>query len=408
MFSGRGAGTPTGLRVRGADGQWEAFDAPRPDRYLVLVQGSGAARTWPAPSAAVPLAAGASGDPGVGGPARVVPRQPVPMPTLTARTGPGESDRAVRFFGVAPGARGKGTGRPVLITLFSHTCAPCAGELGGLAKAKAELDAVDLDLLALSVDPAEESAKVAAFLERTGFPGTPGRATPETLAILDALHSALLDTDAHLPVPASFLVDSGGYLQAMYVGPAEAATVLRDVTLAGLGLGRGRELAAQALPGRLLTTADPDPLVELEWLEWQMRRRGLPGVAGELAQGKIDARTLDEANMQLEFGKARLQQGRLDVAQRHFESAVALDPNSAEGWRGLGYCLHRAKDYEGARDAYLAVLRVEPNDETNRVNLGLAYYSLGDAQMVEEVRAWLAQRGSTLLPEFERAVGGGR
>jgi len=33
----------------------------------------------------------------------------------------------------------------VLITLFSHTCAPCAGELGGLARARVELDAAGLD-----------------------------------------------------------------------------------------------------------------------------------------------------------------------------------------------------------------------------------------------------------------------
>lgn len=405
LHLGLGEGRPTGLRVRWADGEWEAFGVPRAGRHLVLVQGSGAARSWPAPSAPAPLAAGAPEAPAPGAPVRVVPRQPVPMPTLTARTGPGEADRGVRFFGVAPGARGKGTGRPVLITLFSHTCAPCAGELGGLARARVELDAAGLDLLALSVDPVEESAQVAAFLERTGFHGTPGRATPETLAILDALHSALLDTDAHLPVPASFLVDAGGSLQALYVGAAEAETVLRDLSLASLGLGRGRELAAQALPGRLLTAGDPDPLADLEWLEQQLRRRGLPGVAGEVAQGKIDARTLDEAKMQLEFGKARLQQGQLDVAQRHFEAAVKLDPNAGEAWRGIGYCLHRARDYAGARDAYLQALRLDPSDETNRFNLGLAYHSLGDAQMVEEVRAWLEQRGSAMLAEFERAVG---
>lgn len=402
---GLGSGTPRSLRVRWPGGEWESFEGARKARHLTLVQGSGVARVWPAPSAARALPSGPPSLAEGSASLRVLPRLPLVMPTLEVRTGYGQADRGVRLFGVAPGARGKGAGRPVLITLFSHTCAPCAGELAALGAAAADFREASLDLLALSVDPVEEGPEVAAFLSRTGFQGTDGRATPETLATLDAIQASLLDRDRHLPVPTSFLVDAEGLLQAVYFGPVDAEVVLRDKSLAGLGRGQARELVAQAAMGRLLEGGDRNPVQDLEWFEDSMRRRGLPGVAQEISFGRVDTRTLDEASMQLEFGQARLRQGNLEAAERHFRAASELDPTSADAWKGLGYCLHRRGDLAGARSSYLEVLRFAPDDERNRVNLGLVCHALGEAQLVAEIRSWLAARRSPLLGDFDARIG---
>ena len=413
LHLGLGAGEPEGLRVRWPGGEWEPFEGVRRDRFLILVQGSGKARTWPAPSAATPLEGGgpltASGV--AKSTRRVVLRDPLPMPTLAARTGAGTTPRSVRFFGIQPGARGRGTGRALLLTLFSRTCAPCGRELAALAEAAPELAAAGLDRVALSVDPPEEAQAVADFVARTRFttgdaPGTVGSATPETMATLDAIVAALLDRDERLAVPASFLIDANGLLQVFYLGPVRPEQVKADLRLAGLEAGRLRELAAQAFPGRLLTDPSRDPLEELGWFEAAMRRRGLPGVAQELEVGRIDAQALDEAKLQLEFGKARLGQERLDAARRHFEACLKLDPTRAEAWQGLGYCLHRAGELESARDAYRQALRYDPKDDRTLINLGLVLRALGDEAGVEEVRERLEVGHSPLLSEFERLLGG--
>jgi tetratricopeptide (TPR) repeat protein len=400
MHMGLGAGRPARVRVRWPGGDWELFSRVRADRYQILVQGDGFARPWTAPSASAPLDVGAPtvGAPAAAGPLRVVPQAPLPLPSLSLFNG----EQSVRLFGIRPGGQGNGTGRPLLLSLFSHTCAPCARELAGLQAAAEQFAGAGLDLLALGVDPAEEQAQVEAFIERTGFEGNVARASAATLDRLDALQSALLDRDARLPVPASFLIDPGGRLQVIYLGEVDPQVVLTDLALIPLP-GAPRRMAALPFPGRFIAEAGPADLV---WFENALRRRGLVAAADEVAVGRVDARTVGEAQMQTDFGKARLRQERLEDARQHFERAVELDPTSAEAWKGLGYCRHRAGELEGARDAYGRAARYDPNDERNRVNLGLVLHALGDREGVEQIRAWLAARGSELLPAFERRVGG--
>lgn len=384
------------LRVRWPDGATESFGAPRAKRFLVLEQGSGKARPWAAPSTPV-LADGPVAPADTPALSRLVTAVPLPMPTLEARAG----GRRAAFFGVGPGGP-RGTGRPVLVTLFSRTCAPCAGELAGLAEARAELAAAGLDVLALCVDPEEEYEDVAAFVQRTGSPGTVAFATPHTLAVLDAMAATLRDDYRRLPLPASFLVDHAGFLQVVYRGPLEPAQVLADLPLVDVPV-EEHPLAAMPFPGRLVR---PHEAPALSWLTASFERRGLERAAAEMSLGSIEAREVDEAQLQVDFGKARMTQERYADAARHFERAVELDPLSLDGWKGLGYCRHRLEDREGARDAYVRARAIDPEDERNQVNLALVLVELGDREAAEAELADLVARGSAYAAVVERALRG--
>jgi tetratricopeptide (TPR) repeat protein len=345
------------------------------------------------------LAAGAPAPAPAGAVSDLLPQAPPPLPTLRAATFDG---REVTFLGVAPGGEGRGTGRPLLLVLWSHTCAPCLTELTRLGERHRDLVRAPLDLVALSVDPSEEREAAEAFAARSRFQGTVGFAPPETIAVLDALVATLRDTDRRLGLPASFLVDSEGRLQVVYLGLVDPERVLRDLVLEDLPA-EPRRFAAVPFAGRF---SGPPPGPDLAWWEAALRRRGLDAAADEFAQGQVDARTMGEAEMAVEVAKARLQQRRLEEAGALFLRATALDPSLADAWKGLGYCRHRAGELEGARDAYRRAAELDPGDDRNVANLALVLVELGDREGARAELARLEERGSEHAEAVRRALGG--
>lgn len=385
------------VRVRWPDGEWESFGTARKNQFLVLVQGTGDAREWPAPSVPALASAGALALPPASGVARIVPRAPIPMPTLEAFNLSGVRSA---FLGITPGGP-RGSGRPLLLNFFSHTCAPCARELADLAAQAEALNARGIDRVALSVDPQQEREQVLAFVERTGFDGTVGFATAGTMETIDALQSLLLDHDRRMPVPTSLLIDERGYLQVLYLGPVDALQVISDAQLSTLEPGP-RRMAALPFPGRFLGPPHPADLV---WLEAGFNSRGLPQVAAEFALGRLEVRRVGEAQLQIDFGKARIQQKNLEAAERHFQRAADLDPYATDAWKGLGYCLHQAGRLEEARDAYREGARLDPEDELNQTNLGMVLVDLEELEGARAVLEWLRARGSSYAQNLERALG---
>lgn len=398
MTFGLGSGTVADVRVRWPGGDWESFGSTRRNRMVLLVEGTGNAREWPAPSVPT-LADGALSPPAAPAEARVVTAAPLPVPTLVVTPVDGEGSTVM--LGVEPGGGGRGTGRHLFLCLVSHTSAPCARQLAALEASAAALRAAGIDVVALSVDPPGERGALVDFAQRAGFTGHVAMASPEALAALDAVQSVLLDRDRRLPLPSSLFVDGGGLLQVLYVGAVEPERAIADTALASLEPAR-RRLAAVPFPGRF---ASEDGGADLARWEAAMNLLGLPDVAAELALGRLDARRVDEAEMQVGFGKARLLQEKLEEAARHFERAVELDPYHADAWKGLGYCRHRLGDLAGARDAYREAARLDPGDERNRVNLGLVAHALGDEGEARRQLEWLRARGSGLAGLLEKALG---
>lgn len=394
---GSDPGATLEVRVRWPDGGWESFGTARKNQFILLVQGTGTARVWPAPSVPVFPSSGPLVAPASTGVARIVPRAPIPMPTLEAFDLSGVRSA---FLGISPGGP-HGSGRPLLLNFFSHTCAPCARELAALASESEALDARGIDRVALSVDPQEEREQLLAFIAKTKFDGTVGFATAGTMEIIDTLQALLLGHDRRMPVPTSLLIDERGYLQAVYLGPVSAAQVIADAQLSTLAPGL-RRMAAIPFPGRFL---GPPTGADLAWLEAGFNRRGLPTVAAEFALGRLEARQVDEAQMQVDFGKARIQQENLEAAARHFQRAVELDPYATDAYKGLGYCLHQAGRFEEARDAYREGARLDPEDDLNQTNLGMVLVELEELEGARAILEWLRTRGSAYAQTLERLLG---
>lgn len=122
---------------------------------------------------------------------------------------------------------------PLLINLWATWCAPCAAEL----KDFAALD--NVAVLALNVDRLDAKSEITAeqagaFLQKHGHKGLSGWASQELVAALDRMVRDAVYRHLRLPVPASFLIDRGGWLTLIYKGPAKAETIRADVPLLGI------------------------------------------------------------------------------------------------------------------------------------------------------------------------------
>lgn len=75
-----------------------------------------------------------------------------------------------------------------------------------------------------------------------------------------------------------------------------------------------------------------------------------------------------------EFEKESL----LDVAQAHFEKAVALDPKSSEAYAGMGRCQFKLNRGEAAIASLKEAIRLAPTRPGWHLSLGDVYYAMGD------------------------------
>jgi tetratricopeptide (TPR) repeat protein len=321
----------------------------------------------------------------------------VPLPRLELVADDG---RGLALFGVQPGGTGTGTGKVVVLQLFSTTCPLCARELADLAQRADELERAGIAPLALSVEPADERARAVAFLAERGWPFPWAVATPATLEVLDALHCLLLDRERRLPLPASFLVDAGGSLRVMYLGPVTADTLLADRALCELGDGALFDAAAP-FPGRWMFPGLP---ADADFLEGRLRARGLEPAAREYARGRLAVVRSAPADLLQEFGRRAAVEGRMDEAEAHFRRALAADPRHFGALSDLGVVLHRQERFAEAAELYGKALALDPEHADTRFNLALAQLALGDRAAAELQLRWLSARGAESALLLERAL----
>tara|TARA_R110002072_G_scaffold52316_7_gene139545 strand:- start:1980 stop:3728 length:1749 start_codon:yes stop_codon:yes gene_type:complete len=388
------------LRVRWPNGVWEDFGSAPNHSRLVLRQGTGVTRLLPSasfgPVPVRPLTPLPQTPAAADRPTRLVTRAPIPMPQIAALGAAG-----ARMTTLGTDAKGnRGAGHPILVQLVSHTCAPCAVEMTEFGERMADWRAARLDVIALSVDPKDEWSDWQAFVQRVGFQGTAGIAAPETIDMLDALQSELLQRDARIGIPTSFLIDARGDLQVVYFGRTTVDQVLLDLELANLR-GIERRMAAVPFRGVFLNPQHP---TNLEAWERVFESRGQPGVAADFLRARQHREIVGQAGIHLEHGRARLQQQEFDLAGRHFEAALEADPRLADAWKGLGYCRHRLELYGPAIEAYREALRLEPEDERTLLNLGLALVEVGEGVAAGELRDQLIQLRSPDAIVLQKAI----
>ncbi len=377
LHFGLGAGVIRDVRVLWPGGDWESFGSPARGQFWQLRQGTGQARGWTPPSLPElelnpePVGRVQNSDSAT----RLALAIPTPMPKMEVIGLDGTSGE---FLGITPGGA-NGTGRPVLITLWSHTCAPCIGELSDLAAASAVFDEVGLKSVLLCVDPTGEREAVQAALRRTSAAGQAGWVLPGSLAALDALASVAGSRPERLPVPSSFLVDPGGRLQVIYRGRVSPRTVLQDLALIPLDA-QIRRLAALPFVGRFL---HPAPEENLAWWEGAVRNLGQTTLAANFALGQLDAAVVGEAELHLGFAQARMQEGELSEALRHLERARALNELNPAIWLELGVVYSRQGNPQAAEEALLRALRMEPRSGRANFEWGRILIGRQDAEGVQ-------------------------
>jgi len=81
-------------------------------------------------------------------------------------------------------------------------------------------------------------------------------------------------------------------------------------------------------------------------------------------------------------------QGRLDAAVENLQKVVAAYPRSKDGHRELGFSYYQQHKYSEAREQYVALQGIDPDDLAAHYNLALIYRRLGDKQKAEEQAAY--------------------
>ena len=362
--------------VRWPGGAEEEFDEIATGRRWVLAQWSGEARRWDPPIGETLLAPSPVTPPLATGRSRVVLPQPLPMVRLAVESLGGEK---TSIWGLNPGGRPTPTMRPIFLTMWSRTCAPCFEDLTAFAARKADFDREDLALFAMGVDAPEEREAAAAMLERTEWPWPVHYAADPTIDVLDALQGLLLDRDTPIRLPASFLVDREGHLISLYFGRVDPDVVLADLALLTAG---PQERLAAASPFRGEWARVPAG-VDLAQLEARFTSRGLHESAREVRDARTEMFQSDRAEMLHDFGRRAGRQGRLAEAIRYLQEAVREDPARRDAWGDLGVALHLAGQSRRAVDAYDQALLIDPRHAPTRLNLGLALVASGERVRAE-------------------------
>src|SRR5437879_152032 len=99
-------------------------------------------------------------------------------------------------------------------------------------------------------------------------------------------------------------------------------------------------------------------------------------------------------------GSELLKQGQVDDALRAFRAALELDDGNPRVLALLGLALFRSGQFDAARPVYEQLVERSPTDASHRLNLGLVYLKVGDAE--NAIAALEASRA--LDPSQGRAV----
>ncbi|MCA9189309.1 MAG: ASPIC/UnbV domain-containing protein [Planctomycetales bacterium] len=137
-------------------------------------------------------------------------------------------------------------GKIRLISLWASWCRPCLEELAEWNHGWDRMQAVDLDVIALSIDnlDARDDAVPADAIKRIGWQGKWGYADAETLEAIDqTLGTLQSDYRRALSVPTSILLDRHGQVAVVYRGRVSTDRLLQDVQLLGSPMQVVREAA---------------------------------------------------------------------------------------------------------------------------------------------------------------------
>ncbi len=206
--------------VRWPGGKEESFDHLAANKRWRIVQGAGAAQ----PAAKEPAAAllAAQPEPAKADEKREVTRVPLlsrlPLAELPL---PGWQDPQRKIGALA--------GAPVLVNLWSTTCAACLEEMDMFEKRRAVFARGGLKIVPLLVEDNADPAKARAILAEHGLEALAGTADEPAQAAIRAVFEDVFFGEAEVPLPCSLLLDAKGQLCVVYPGVVRFKELAADL-----------------------------------------------------------------------------------------------------------------------------------------------------------------------------------
>ncbi|MFN0125059.1 MAG: ASPIC/UnbV domain-containing protein [Verrucomicrobiales bacterium] len=260
-------------------------------------------------------------------------------------------------------------GQPVLVNLWSKTCAPCITEMAEWTKHAKVIKAAGLEILAVNMDGLTEGGKFAA--PPKGFPFLAANASTVLVESMELLHRVTVELQTPLPAPSSFLLDKSGRVAAIYKGPVPVTLLLADAALLDKPAEAQRD-AAVPFAGRW--ASQPFPPQPLRYAE-AFASIGQP--AWRTAYLAQYDRQFPSPDVQSHLGQLHLADGRLNEAIATFAGLFTSAPDNPGFHRDAGIALLQRNAGEPARKHLIAAQTAFANDASFQFNLGLAEASTG-------------------------------
>ncbi len=276
--------------------------------------------------------------------ARIVLPTKISMPTLVLARGDGSQH-----------ATFQPNSRPCLIVFWISSCPNCVAELTDLTKHQADLDAADVDVLAVCLDGldasagASESQMTAAneILKKISFPFDSTGTTVETIDLVRHFQNALFNKYPEFVVPLSFLTDSNGQVVSIYRGAISHDVVVQDQQLMHQSEEARRNLATPLTGSWITKPATPSQMAEFVARRIYARApdEGLRYYESAMNLA-LDKNRKDQLGKRIvatriSLGVSLAKQGELSKAKHHFQEALQLEPNNPAARRNLELILQQ-------------------------------------------------------------------
>ncbi len=343
----------------------EEFSLPHVDRRYALVQGTGNAKEISLGDRQLELNPSVPDKLESSNRARIRLQVLLPAPELVYKKFNGRSS-----------VKHTGSGRPVLVNLWSASCRPCLEELGELTKRADEIRAAGIDVLAVSVDSLTGGDEKACenLIAKTKFPFESGLATQSMVEGFQDLYDHLMPLHYPLPVPTSLLIDENGRLSVIYKGVLSVDDLIADKDHSqGSPIERFQRSAA--LDGRLI---ENDRVVaaiirqEAAARDLFAKKLELGGFVDEaMAEyGEVLKLRPDYPHGQYFIGRTLTDQNQISAAREHYKHAIEHLPDEVDLHSLLADVYIRERNLPQAEKHFAEAVRINPDSPEFRVNLG--------------------------------------
>jgi tetratricopeptide (TPR) repeat protein len=377
--------------IRWPGGQREVFADIRADAHYVLDQGTGKAKKLAASTGTGRLAASPIREREISDAGSICLDRRLPLPPVHYTNMDGKQ---VTFAAPLDG--------PVLVNLWSKTCAPCLVELGEFAAAADQIRAAHLSILALNFDGAatpDPAAVLAAtqFLDKIQFPFEAGMLNARSMEILHIAHNKTFLRPHQLPAPTSFLIDRNGCVAVVYRGPVPVDDLIRDVADLGDPDPSVWNARCWPFPGRWI--AAPDRVFFLEIAIALINKEYLDEAADFLMQHRQQLSSEHDCpEMLMVCGTRLLKADKLERAVALLQGALEMNPELAEAHNNLATCYRRSGRDDLAEQHFAKAVELKPDYADARLNLATLLAAGGSfATALEQVDAVLASQPENQL-----------